>query len=55
MHYILPKEISKATRDDQCQLQLTPDIELALEEMERGETITLSEFRKTFLRWRDML
>lgn len=54
MHYILPEEICKATREEQCELQLTPDIELALEEMERGETITLSEFRKTFLRWRDI-
>ena len=54
MRYILPEEISKATRGEQCELQLTPDVELALEEMERGETITLSEFRKMFLRWRDI-
>lgn len=54
MRYILPKEILKATRGAHCELQLTPDIELALEEMERGETVTLSEFRKMFLRWRDI-
>lgn len=53
MHYILPEEISKATKGEQCKLLVTPDIEVALEEMERGETITLSEFRKKFLKWRD--
>ena len=54
MHYILPKEICKATMVDKVELQLTPDTELALEEMERGETITLSEFRKIFLKWKDL-
>lgn len=54
MKKVLPKEISKATMVDKVEMQLTSDIDVALEEMQRGETITLSEFRKMFLKWRDI-
>ena len=32
-------------------LQVTPDIEEEIAEVERGETVSMSEFRNTFSRW----
>ena len=32
-------------------LQVTPDIEEEIEEVERGETVSMSEFKTMFARW----
>ena len=50
----LPKGIIKATMQNCYILEVTPDIDVAIAEMEREDTITLSEFRKRFFLWRDI-
>lgn len=50
----LPKGVIKATMQNCHLLEVTPDIDIAIAEMERGDTITLSEFRKRFILWRDI-
>lgn len=34
-------------------LQITPDIEEEISEVERGETVSLSEFKTIFAKWLD--
>ena len=34
-------------------LQITPDIEEEIAEVERGETVSMSEFKSMFSRWLD--
>lgn len=34
-------------------LQVTPDIEAEIAEVERGETVTMSEFKTMFAKWLD--
>lgn len=50
----LPQGVNKATMQNCYVLEVTPDIDMAIAEMERGDTITLSEFRKVILKWRDI-
>ena len=36
-----------------CMLQVTPDIEEEIAEVERGEVVSMGEFKSLFSRWLD--
>lgn len=54
MDHALPEGIQKASMQNSNVMQVTQDIELAIAEMERGDTVTMAEFRKMFARWKDI-
>lgn len=49
---VIPDDLDYAHVVD-GKLQLTPDIEEEIAEVERGETVSLDEFKSMFSRWLD--
>jgi hypothetical protein len=49
---VIPDDLDYAHVVD-GKLQVTPDIEEEIAEMERGETVSLDEFKSMFSRWLD--
>ena len=50
----LPEGIHEASMKNHIVMQVTEDIEQAIAEMERGDTLTLSEFKEMFVSWKDI-
>lgn len=52
MELVMPDDIGYASIVDGV-LQVTPDIEEEIAEVERGETVSLNEFKTMFAKWLD--
>lgn len=50
--YAMPKDVDYANIVDGT-LQVTPDIEDELAEVERGEVVSMDEFKTMFAKWLD--
>ena len=48
--FVIPDEVSYARIVDGV-LQITPDIEEEVAEVERGETVSMTEFKTMFAKW----
>ena len=48
----VPDDLDYAQVDNSV-LQITPDIEEEIAEVERGETVSMSEFKTMFAKWLD--
>lgn len=48
----MPEDMDYAHIQD-CVLQITPDIEEEIAEVERGEVVSMSEFKTMFAKWLD--
>lgn len=52
MELVMPDDIGYASIVDGV-LQVTPDIEEEIAEVERGETVSMNEFKTMFAKWLD--
>ena len=52
MELVMPDDIGYASIIDGV-LQVTPDIEEEIAEAERGETVSMNEFKTMFAKWLD--
>ena len=52
MELVIPDDIGYASIVDGV-LQVTPDIEEEIAEVERGETVSMNEFKTMFAKWLD--
>lgn len=52
MELVMPDDIGYASIVDGV-LQVTPDIEEEIAEAERGETVSMNEFKTMFAKWLD--
>lgn len=52
MDYVMPDDIGYASIMDGV-LQVTPDIEEEIAEVDRGETVSMNEFKTMFAKWLD--
>ena len=52
MELVMPDDIGYANIVDGV-LQVTPDIEEEIAEVERGETVSMNEFKTMFAKWLD--
>lgn len=52
MEFVMPDDIGYASIVDGV-LQVTPDIEEEIAEVERGETVSMNEFKTMFAKWLD--
>ena len=52
MELVMPDDLGYASIVDGV-LQVTPDIEEEIAEVERGETVSMNEFKTMFAKWLD--